>query len=129
MSDRASSHLASHLLGRHVADRAQHGPGLGRGGGRREAAGRLAALEALELGEAEVEDLHAAVPGDEDVLGLEIAVDDAVVVGGRQAVGDLHRVLERLARGQGPVVEPLAQRLALEQLRDEVERPASLPTS
>ena len=42
-----------------------------------------------QLGQAEVEDLDAPVPGDEQVLGLQVAVDDALVVGGGEPAGDL----------------------------------------
>jgi hypothetical protein len=59
---------------------------------------------------------------DEDVGGLEVAVDDAVLVGGGETSGDLLRVLDGLARGQRPRGEDVAQRAALEDLRDEVGR-------
>ena len=41
------------------------------------------------LGEAEVEDLHGAVGADLDVRGFEIAVDDPLLVGGLEGLGDL----------------------------------------
>ena len=87
MSERWSTACAAHLLGRHVADRAEHGAGLG--------LVRFAWASSLWLPagprrdlarEAEVEDLHAAVAGEEDVLGLEVAVDDALLVRGGEAV-------------------------------------------
>ncbi len=52
--------------------------------------------------------------------GFEVAVDDSLLVRGRQALGDLRGELDRLAGRQGAVREPRAQRLALEQLHDGV---------
>ena len=63
------------------------------------------------------------VAGDEEVLGLEVAVDDPLVVGGGQAARDLHaRISTALRTASGPPVSRLAQGLALEQLRDDVGR-------
>jgi hypothetical protein len=77
------------LLGRHVLGRAEDGALAGeRGGG---AAGE-------EARHAEVEDLdvraRAVEPGEHDVLGLEVAVDDAELVGARDAGGELAGDLE-----------------------------------
>jgi hypothetical protein len=61
----------------------------------------------LGEGEAEVDDAHAAVAVDEHVVGLEVAVDEAVLVGGGEALAGLAehgedlapaRVAERAAR-------------------------------
>jgi hypothetical protein len=46
------------------------------------------------LGDAEVDDDGASVGGDEDVVGLEVAVDDAVEVGVVDAGADLHEGAE-----------------------------------
>ena len=75
-----------------------------------------------ELGEAEVEDLDPPVARDEDVLGLQIAVDDALVVRGGEPLRDLARVVDRFARRQRAAHAAAAKRLALEQLRDDVGR-------
>ena len=56
----------------------------------------------------------------EQVLGLEVAVDDPLLVGRGQAVGDLGPVLDGLLQREPAGAQPLAQRLALEQLRDHV---------
>ena len=45
-----------------------------------------------QLRQAEVENLDLVFRGDHDVLGLQVAVDDAAPVGPRQSVGDLNRV-------------------------------------
>ena len=73
-----------------------------------------------ELRQAEVENLHAPVAGDEDVVGFEVPMHDALVVGRGQAAGGLDRVVHGLARRQGTVRQRLAQRLALEQLGHDV---------
>ena len=115
--------LAAHLLGRHVADRSQDRARLRRARGGRRAGLAAVAPAAFPFREAEVEDLQPALPGDEDVLRLQVAVDDPLVVRGGQGLGQLHRVLHGLAHGQGARRQPLPQRLALEQLHDGVGRP------
>jgi hypothetical protein len=69
-------------------------------------------------GEAEVEDLHPPVRRDEQVLRLEVAVDDALVVRRRQAARHLGRVLDGLPLGQRPGREPSSQSLPFEELGD-----------
>ena len=71
-------------------------------------------------GEAEVEDLHAAVGGDEDVVGLQVAVHDAAGVRGAEPGGDLEPVADHVALGKRAAFEPDPQRLAVEQLGDQV---------
>ena len=120
--------LAADLLGRHVAERAQDDAGLGAPGLRREVRpARVRALGLCQLGEAEVEDLDASVFGDEDVLGLQVAVDDALLVRGRQALGDLRRVVDRPCAARSGRPRARAERLALEQLLDDVGRAVVLP--
>ena len=69
--------MAAGLLRRQVLHRPQHRPGL-RDRRRREGAG-----------DAEVGDLHLAVPGEEDVLGFDVPVHDLAVVGVGQHLADL----------------------------------------
>ena len=57
---------------------------------------RSRAVGSDRLGEAEVEHLHRAVGADLDVGGLEIAMDDALLVRGVERVGDLARDRQRL---------------------------------
>ena len=68
-----------------------------------------------------------AVPRDEEVLGLQVPVDDALLVRGGEAPGDLERVVHGLLLRDRTGVELPAQRLALEKLHDGVgdARPAS----
>ena len=79
--------LAEELLGRHVGD----GPDGAAGPGQAGLAG--------DLGQAEIGDPGDALLRDEDVGRLDVAVDDAVRMGGGQAVGDLGGEGERLGGG------------------------------
>ncbi len=126
MSERRVGFGALELLGRHVLVRAEDGSALrqrraplglrhqprGPGAGRRHARG-------LELGEAEVEQLDAAL-GQHDVAGLQVPVHDPLPMRLIQRVGDLHAVAQRLLEGQRPLGEAVGQRLALDQLHHEV---------
>jgi hypothetical protein len=103
--------LGAHLLGRHIADRAEnrsrlrvdrHGLNRGLAEERR--------LDSLELGQAEVENLEAAISGDEQVLRFQIAVDDSFIVGRRQAAGELHGIIERLPHRQRLGSQSLSKR-------------------
>jgi len=71
-------------------------------------------------GEAEVGDLHVAEIVDEDVLGLQVAVDDLLRVRMVDGARDLHRDLQRLGRRRPALADDLAQRLAVHELHHEV---------
>jgi hypothetical protein len=79
------------LLGGHVGSGAGDFAFLADGGGLRLEPVRRAGQE---LGKAEIEDLDAAVAVDEDVVGFQVAVDDAGLVGGGESVADLDGVAE-----------------------------------
>ena len=99
MSERCRP-LAPHLLRRHVAHRAHDRARLG-ACCRRLSAGAGRAVG--QLGQAEVEDLHEAVAGEEDVLRLEIAVDDPLLVSGGEP-GAICREMRSVSSGvSGPV--------------------------
>ena len=66
--------------------------------------------------EAEVEDFDAAVRGQEHVLRLEVAMDDAAPVREGEAVGDGARDRGGLTPGQRRAGQPRAQRFAVEEL-------------
>ena len=103
------------LLGRHVHQRAQHGPGGGR-----PLVGRVAL--AHHLGDAEVEELHRpARLAEEDVVGLEIAVDQAHGVGRGEGVEDVEEHGADGLEGQRLAGHAGLERLALEQLHHQVE--------
>jgi hypothetical protein len=106
--------LAAYLLRRHVSDGPQPSARL-RGLDHR---GRLRRFREApgcdQLRDPEVEDLDVAVPGDEDVGGLEVAVDDPLLVGSGESLGDLGPDLDRLARGERSGLQPLPQGLAFQ---------------
>ena len=110
--------LAPDLLGRHEAHRPQHHARFR--GPRALVSFADERRRARQLGEAEVEDLDPAVVRDEDVVGLEVAVDDPLVVSGGKAAGDLQRVVEGLADRKRSALEADLQGVAFEQLRDDV---------
>ena len=111
--------LSASLLGRHVAHRAQHRVGVGdRCGG---SGGTRVVVAGRQLGEAEVEDLHEAVPRDHHVFGFQVAVNDPGPVGLGQAGGHLHGHVEGPAEGRRAGGEHVAQRLPLHQLHDDEE--------
>jgi hypothetical protein len=109
--------LGERLLRRHVADGAEHGAGAG---SRDRLGGAGAGRRRLHrLGEPEVENLDLSIGQQEHVLGFEIAMDQILVVRGRESAGDLRRDVHRLAHRQRPGREPLAQRFAVEQFHDD----------
>ena len=83
-----------------------------------------------QLGEAEVGDLHAAPLVEQDVLGLDVAMDDAFVVGVLQRVADLRHDRQRLGRRQAARLDELPQVGAVDVLHHEVVKSARpLPKS
>ena len=78
------------------------------------------------LGEAEVEHLHAAVGADLHVRGLQIAMDDALLVRGFERVGDLPRDRQRLiAVAAGPRAMHGGEVCTLDQLHHQRRAPLS----
>ena len=57
---------------------------------------------------------------DEHVVGLQVAMDDALLVSRGHSPGDLERIAEGLPVGNRRRGEPRAQRLTLQKLRDGV---------
>ena len=115
--------LALELLGRHVLEGPEDRAGLrevrGAGHGRQRRQAGLLRHGRHRLGEAEVEQLHARLR-DHDVAGLQIPVHDPLPVRLVERVGDLDAVAQRLIERQRALAEPVAERLALEVLHDEV---------
>ena len=115
--------LSANLLGRHVADRAHHRAGIGsrRENGRlsRGAVGWPLSRRGRSR-EPEVQDLHAPVAEQEDVVGFQIAMDDTLVVSGRETAGHLNGAVGRFTDRQRTLGETLAQRLAVEELHHRV---------
>ena len=78
-------------------------------------------LRGRDLRDAEIGDLHAAVLEDHDVVGLNVAVDDAAAVRVLQRLGDLRGKMQRLAPTQLPLLlHILLERDALDELHDDV---------
>src|SRR6185295_17961431 len=75
-----------------------------------------------QLGDAEVEELRLAVGGDDDVGGLDVAVDDPPLVGAGEAGGDLPGDLDGLAEGERTALDAVAQRLALVERHGDEQR-------
>ena len=79
---------------------------------------------AHELRDAEVQDFRAAVAREEQVLGLQVAMDDAAGVRGCQSARNLHGVVDRLSPGDGAVPQTVAEGFTVEQFRDDVRNAA-----
>ena len=104
---------AQHQLGGEVRHGADQRAGAG---GRRDGAGQP-----------EVADLDPAVVGDQHVLGFDVPVDEAGVVGRPQPLDDGVDQGQGQARGQRALVlDDVAQRVALDVLHHQVGHPAVL---
>ena len=101
------------LLGRHGVARAHHHPRV------RERCFLLAPLGRQRPRDAEVEDLGVTRRGDHHVGRLEIAMQDALRMGGGEPAGDLAPPLYGASYGEKTFGEELAKRLAYHQLHDE----------
>ncbi len=125
--DRAAARLLGRHVGRGAEDDAELRPLRGRH--RRRVHERRRAREVgrggaprgrvHRLGEAEVEDLDLAVGRELDVGGLEVAVDDSLLVRRLERLGDLPRDGEGLVEGERPALQPLGEVFALDELHDE----------
>ena len=72
-----------------------------------------------DLREAEVEELDSPVGRDLDVRGLEVAVDDPLLVRRFQGLGDLPRERERFFEWKRAGSDLLVEALAFDELHDE----------
>ncbi len=71
-------------------------------------------IHAFDFCEAEVENFHLVARGDENVGGLDVAVDDALGVGGFESVGDLDRERKQLIDRKRLATHFFSKRLAFE---------------
>ena len=78
------------------------------------------------LRQSEVEHFHGAVLAHLDVGRLEIAMDDALLVGGFEGLGDLSCDGQGIVDGDRPVHHAIGERRPLDQLHDERQHAASL---
>ena len=114
--------FSTHLLGRHITGSAHHHPRLG--------TEWLSGLKARGIfcwtqpGQTKIEDLHPSIFGEKEVFRLQVTVNDTSVMRGGQSVRDLYRLLDGLAQRDRPAPQPLAQRLALQQLLHQIRHVA-----
>ena len=114
--------LAAGLLRRHVGGGAEDEAGRGAGVGERRGlrqVGRRGARALPRLGEAEVENRGLAVGSELDVRRLEVAVDDALLVGLFERLGDLPRDRDGLVDGNRPALQALREVFPLDELHGE----------
>ena len=107
------------LLGRHVRRGAKDHAALRRGDGQRR---RIVVVRAraLHLGQTEVQDLRVAATADEDVGGLDVAVNDVGVVRGIERIRDFDAECQhRVQRQTAMIDESVLQRGAFETLHDD----------
>ena len=109
------------LFGRHVGRRAHHRPCLGLGAAPRQLA--------PQLGDAEVEHLHAGaerpavVRHQEQVVGLEVAMNDLLAVRRLQRPGRLRRHVDGFGDRETAALDPPGQALPVEELHHHVGNP------
>ena len=70
---------------------------------------------ASEFGETEVENFHDAIAAKHDVVGLDVAMDDADAVSGAKGTGDLNSDVDRFARLERRCPYSLAQCFAVDE--------------
>jgi hypothetical protein len=111
------------LLRGHVSERAHHDARFCVCSQRRcEGPCCVAGFQLGQLGETEVEDLDALVPGEKQVLRFQVTMNDPLLVRCSQPLCDLDSIVGRLADGQRPTSKPFAQRLSFEKFLDDVGR-------
>ena len=113
MSDRVGRLLAAKLFRGDVGRGPDDHPGRGP-----PPVGRI--LRTDRAREAEVEDLHDAARRDHQVLGLQVPVNEAGLVGVGHALGRLHRDVHRPRERQPPVLKERTDGAAVHVLHDDV---------
>ena len=86
-----------------------------------------AGVSSAELGQPEVQDLHVPIRGHHDVGGLEVPVDDALLVSRSQGIGYGGADLEHLRQGQAARGEDLLEVPALDQFHGQEADALGLP--
>jgi hypothetical protein len=118
--------LASGLFGSHVPRRAENHVGQGV---RNEGEPRVGCAHTgpRQFCEPEVENLDPILGCDEDVVRLEVAMDDALLVCSGERLRDLKRILGAPPDGQAFLAKAVGERRAFEQFGDEVGNPLERP--
>ena len=113
---------ARHLLGGHVRHRPHHDTVARLHLGRQLRAEAFVGLRRGELGQAEVEDLDTPTFADHDVGGLQVAMDDSLLVGSGQGVGERHGDVEEPTGEETAFGDEEVEGLSLDELhRQEVD--------
>ena len=108
-----------HLLRGHVWHRAHHHTGVGERSRRRRVVDERR-RRLVQLGETEVQDLHAGL-GEHDVRRLQIPVDDADTMRGGERLGQLGRDSQCLVEWKGPAARVLPGRASAPVAADDEE--------
>jgi len=72
-----------------------------------------------EVCKAEVKDLDDSLAGDHHVAGLQIAMDDALLMRGLERLGHLARDVQCFGERHGSALQPRGQRLPVDELHDQ----------
>src|SRR4029453_11758856 len=78
------------------------------------------------LGQPEVQYLRRAVRANLDVRGLQVAMDDSLLVRRLERLGDLLGPRQRLVDGNRPLRDPIGERRAFDELHDQCVQAASI---
>ena len=82
--------------------------------------GAIVVGRSLQLGHTEIQNLDAAVVGDEQILRLEVAMNDVAIMRSGESMGDLESIVGRLGNRDRAFRQPLAQVFPFQQLRNDV---------
>src|SRR5258708_2757550 len=69
-----------------------------------------------QLGQAEIQHFCLATPGEENIGRLQVAMDDARLVGDLQSVSNLHGDVKNLSAGQWPTGDEVLEGLTFQEL-------------
>src|ERR1700731_3150652 len=105
--------LAAYLLGGHVSGCAHHRAWVGVDGLSRLIATGLG-WPLRELGKTEIQNFDPAIFGDEQILWLQIAMNDALLMSYGQSMRDLNSCVNGFFHGQRAAIHLVAQRVAFE---------------
>ncbi len=111
--------FSAHLLGRHVRDGAKSGArareiwiGAHCGAASRDG---LADILRHQLRQTKIEDFSLAALGDKNIRGLDVAMNDALAVGGVEGIGDVNSDPEQHVERHRLAVDAMLERHALQQ--------------